>query len=150
MSAQSLAESQDLSGPGVSNEPTYELEDPAEAWIQLVQATRILQVRARQHAVQAMVLKARNSHWDLKKWNDFAAGYDSPDMGGDADEGGTYAECGDAGFDPKNARTRVTARLDCFRCGRPIQYCACYRATADARCPTCGQLWNNCSCTITS
>ncbi len=141
-----LAESQDLP---VAGDVEYELEDPAESWLALVKACRLPNMRARRSAVNTLLLKAKNSHWTDLLWTEIQEGYDSPTMGGDAEEGGSYAESTYDG--PRDlARTKVTARLECFRCGRPIQYCACYRASADARCPTCGQLWNNCSCTITS
>ncbi len=87
-----LAESQDTGGPGVSNQPEYELEDPAESWIALVDACRHLNIRARRSAVNTLLLKAKNSHWTPKLWTEIQEGYDSPTMAGDAEDGGDYAE----------------------------------------------------------
>ncbi len=77
----------------------YEMEDPAEAWIKLVEATRITQPMARDSAVRHQLFIAKNSHWTRGLWNDIAAGYESPGsdtepftMGGDADHGGDCAE----------------------------------------------------------
>ncbi len=43
----------------------YEYEDPAESWVLLVQATRILDVRARKEKTLAMLNEAKNSHWTM-------------------------------------------------------------------------------------
>ncbi len=41
----------------------YEYEDPARAWIDLVEATRILNETKRKHAVWELLNEAKNSHW---------------------------------------------------------------------------------------
>ncbi len=98
-----LAESQDLTGP------EHELEDPAESWLELVKATHLLNISARKVAVARLIFKAKNSHWTDKLWDEIQQGYDSPTMGGDADEGGEYDECEEDSLQ-RFARTKVTAR----------------------------------------
>ncbi len=86
------------------DDPEYEMEDPAEAWIKLVAATRILAPTARDSAVRAQLFKAKNSHWTMELWNEINAGYaEPPTMGGDADEGGDYAETSQTDLGPTEA-----------------------------------------------
>ncbi len=43
--------------------PEYEFEDPAQAWIALVEACRILDVDKRKQALTVCLNEAKNSHW---------------------------------------------------------------------------------------
>ncbi len=55
----SLKASQDLAAPV----DDYEFEDPIEAWIDLCEACRILNVDTRRSQMGALIFKAKNSHW---------------------------------------------------------------------------------------
>ncbi len=107
------------------------LEDPAEAWISLVEACRIEDVAIRRSMVNTIILKARKSHWTINMWNRFADGYDSPSdtepfdqEAADAFEHGTMNadDCADAhALAHSQARTKVTARAQgvyCPFCGQ--------------------------------
>ncbi len=139
-----LAESQDIAGPGVSNqaEPEFEMEDPGDSWITLVEACRLPDTGSAPHGrranVNALLFKAKNSHWTRELWESTERGYDSPTMGGDADEGGDYSPAQHALLDYEqqktleyaeahgNARTKVTARSVCPYCGGERTLCMCY------------------------
>ncbi len=47
----------------VGGKDDYEFEDPIEAWIDLCEACRILNVDTRRSAMGALIFKAKNSHW---------------------------------------------------------------------------------------
>ncbi len=98
-SSQSLGLAESRGSDTEEDTHDYEMEDPAEAWIKLVEATRIKQPMARDSAVRAQLFKAKNSHWTQGLWNDVCAGYESPTKGGDAAEGGDYTECAQALFE---------------------------------------------------
>ncbi len=159
--------------PGNPNEPEYEFEDPAQAWIALVEACRILDVDKRKQALTIMLNEAKSSHWSEElydtelelqgSWegNPNPAEYGGP-FPGDSDTEEQLSQDGKdqqeiAGGLPatppaSQARTKVTARqsgLTCFRCGRPIQYCPCYRGAASPHgyvCPKCGVFVNTGQC----
>ncbi len=46
-----------------AGENDYEFEDPIEAWIDLCEACRILNVDTRRSQMGALIFKAKNSHW---------------------------------------------------------------------------------------
>jgi len=66
-----LAESQDLP----SDE--FKLEDPACAWIDLVECCKIPDLAERRQTVNKMIFLAKNSHWTMDKWIAFGTGYGS-------------------------------------------------------------------------
>ncbi len=70
-----LAESQDLPNSIAS----YKLEDPACAWIDLVEAARLPDPKERRKCVNKLVFLAKNSHWTMDRWIEFADGYTSPE-----------------------------------------------------------------------
>ncbi len=144
-SSQSLGLAESRGSDTEEDKHEYEMEDPAEAWIALVAATRIKQPMARDSAVRAQLFKAKNSHWTLDLWHEVQEEYDSPTMGGDADEGGDYSEASqyesaanialppvpdrepDAVIDlgPVHHRTKQTAPIVCPWCG--LSPCGCRR-----------------------
>jgi len=88
-----------------------EFEDPAQAWIALVEACHIADLNTRKKEVQLMIFHAKNSHWtgelydsELELLNDEV----SVEYGGPADA------------HTLNARTKVTARANTYMC--PVCY----------------------------
>lgn len=61
----------------------YEYEDPAEAWIDLVTATREPDAAARKRAVAACLFKAKNSHWTKDLWTELCQDLQDVEYGGD-------------------------------------------------------------------
>ncbi len=61
MASQSLAASSDQVKE--TQDDDYEFEDPIEAWIDLCEACRILNVDTRRSQMGALIFKAKNSHW---------------------------------------------------------------------------------------
>ncbi len=135
-----LAESQDLPSEDLK------LEDPACAWIDLVESTRLPNLVERRESVNKMVFLAKNSHWTMEKWIAFGTGYESDttdpfDLDHDAEcecEGCLRTHANDqetlaknaahsmvsigAGPLPKLARTKVTARpAACYQLRRCVQ-----------------------------
>ncbi len=51
-------------------ETEYEFEDPARCWIDLVEATRILNEDKRKQAVYVLLSEAKNSHWTHQLYDD--------------------------------------------------------------------------------
>ncbi len=50
----------------VKEQEDYEFEDPIEAWIDLCEACRIMNVDTRRSEMGALLFKAKNSHWTHK------------------------------------------------------------------------------------
>ncbi len=75
----------------------YEMEDPACAWIDLVESCHQQNIQDRKVAIGKMLFLAKNSHWTMDRWIECEKGYasgsdtdEAPTMGGDADQGGDY------------------------------------------------------------
>ncbi len=107
----------------------YEFEDPARCWVDLVVATRLLNEDKRKDAVYVLLSEAKNSHWthelldtELELQED-AVEYGGPweqETDGQSDE-----EEGMTQVDRSQARTCVTARGRCPRCGKMDYECMC-------------------------
>lgn len=139
--------SQSLGHAEKEPDTSYEMEDPAASWIELVQACQLPddgQMNARKEAVAKMLFLAKISHWTIALWNEANHGYQSDDTdllediptefddfddtaweryAHNSNHGGdhTEAQAFQAARLPKeNARTKVTARastLTCRICG---------------------------------
>ena len=77
-----LAESQDFPVTDAVRETTanlrpFEMEDPACAWIDLVECIQGKVGPSRNHAVNKMLVLAKHSHWTMEKWIAFGTGYAS-------------------------------------------------------------------------
>ncbi len=71
MAAQAAATLSDFKAPAQDTQlnSDYEFEDPAQAWISLCEATRLLDTEKRAEACRMMVNLARNSHWDQQLYD---------------------------------------------------------------------------------
>ncbi len=103
----------DTQPPDFQSDDDDEFEDPAQAWIALVEACHIADLNTRKKEVQLMIFHAKNSHWtvdlyesELELLNDEV----SVEYGGPADA------------HTLNARTKVTARAGviCPFCGMQV------------------------------
>ncbi len=65
----SRVESSPHSDAKAEAEIEYEFEDPARCWIDLVEATRELNVVKRKQAVYVLLNEAKNSHWTHQLWD---------------------------------------------------------------------------------
>ncbi len=51
-----------------AQEQEYEFEDPGQAWVALVEACHLAEVKDRRQAVQELIFEAKNSHWTMVLW----------------------------------------------------------------------------------
>ncbi len=85
------------------NDDDYEFEDPIEAWIDLCEACRILNVDTRRSQMGALIFKAKNSHWThalmeaemLQRAQDELTGEYSSDEQDGSEPGGDYQPASD-------------------------------------------------------
>ncbi len=74
-------------------ETEYEFEDPARAWIDLVEATRILNETKRKQSVWVLLSEAKNSHWTHQLWdNEIELQQDTVEYGGSVEDTEPYSD----------------------------------------------------------
>ncbi len=118
--------------------PEYEFEDPIEQWIDLCGACRIPDPTKRQEQVMFCLNVAKNSHWthelmEAQMMQDEDVDYTGQDELGQSPEGSSgdtepYED--DQSEYPEDAhtmkaRTKVTARGRCPKCGKMDWNCQC-------------------------
>ncbi len=87
-----------MAEPGNPNEPEYEFENPAQAWISLVEACRIADIDCRKTAVTIMLNEAKNSHWTEELYDaELELMDDESEYGGPYPNIITCSECRDEG-----------------------------------------------------
>lgn len=62
----------------------YEYEDPATAWIALVEAAHEPDLDTRKRRVAQCLFEAKNSHWTLELWRDLCEAAEDVEYGGPA------------------------------------------------------------------
>jgi len=60
-------------------DPTYDYEDPAVSWINLIVATRELNHDRRQQMINQLLFTAKNSHWTHELWDQVMSELETPE-----------------------------------------------------------------------